>query len=455
MNKNKVISKIKFPKIFLLALFLIPYDSIPHIMPSIYRPITAYAYVILMVFMIFIQKKFFLNRNVLSVIVFFVFASIYGVLRYALKYGEISEPIKELIPVLIGFSICFGTYWILQIYVNKYNPENVYRALIEKIGIFFIFPIIIALLDMCVVYLGFPHVIKTVIQALFGGFQETRLTAFTYEASWLAKHMLFITPVYFYLIKATGKRLYKLLFLFSVIIFLATLSLKGIILLIIAISLFLLVKSYWDNSFLLFIKRLAMGIGLILLLLGIFSLLVNFLAPNTYMAYRLQNIQSFQQFVLSGGSNFIRIGSMEINLIQFFQSYFLGDGFGSGTKEFPLIIYKYFPQTIAFKEVSAYISSMNFPGGPLFTRIFSELGIIGVSLFYCSIISCLKKTKKLKSMKQSGIVLFWICSMLAMGVQDSYSSVYFWFSVGIMLSVTTITERINNDKKNPIYSSIS
>ena len=453
MNKNNY--KIKFPKIFLLAIFLIPYDAIPHIMPSIYRPITAYAYVVLMIFMILVQKKIMINTIVLKFTFFFIFACIYGCFRYIFRYGEISEPIKEIFPILIGYSICIGTYWILQTYVNKHEPEDVYKLLIEKIGFFFILPLIIALLDMCVVYLGFPHVIKRIIQTLFGGFQETRVTGFTYEASWLAKHMLFILPVYFYMVKVTDKSIYKLFFILSLIIFLATLSLKGFMLLIIAIILFLIIKSYWDNSFISLIKRSIIGLTLIILLLRVFNLLVNFLAPNTYMAYRLENVQSLQEFILSGGSNFIRIGSMEVNLIQFLQSNLFGFGLGSGTKEFSVIISQYFPQALTFKEVSAYVSFRNFPGGPIFTRIFSELGIVGAFLFYSSIISCLKMTKKIKNMRYSGIILFWVCSMLSMGIQDSYSSVYFWFSIGVLLSMSTITEKVNDSNENIIYSSIT
>ena len=213
--KDPTLNKIIY-YLFLVAIFLIPYDALP-VLPSLYKPISLFP--LLGIFILLIPKIFVINlhgkKNLFYFYVFFVIAIIQGLLIASIK-----NSFSLFFDFFITLSIAFVVITSLYIVLSESIFENKLEWFAKKIAIAYYLPVVITVIDILSVYHVLPDGISDTIHSIFGGQQHGRVNGVTFEASWLSMHLFFSSFAYFYLFKHyISRKRHLVFFCIEIVIF--------------------------------------------------------------------------------------------------------------------------------------------------------------------------------------------------------------------------------------------
>lgn len=435
------------PFFFIIAILLLPYDAIKGVMPSSYRPISVYFFLIfLILYILKYRSGIIVNADIKRSLYFYIYAITVGFVLSVLNTGDPSFFLNQFFSLSMGIVTFLSVFWgFRKLKKNKFeSDEQTIEFLFKLIFIAYLFPIFIWILDILFINGHLPFSIKQFIMTVFGGFQSNRLTGTTLEASWLSKHALFIIPVNLYLYKTLKKKIYLLPALVGFVTFILTFSLQGVAYLSGTTILYFFLKGYLNGKLGVTIKNLIIAILIISLIAYIFYFItINYL-PNTYYSKRLENLTSLQSLLFSDGSSFIRIGIPIISVLIFRDNIF-GVGLGAYPYYFPMYVNKYFQESLKFNEVQKYYFENSAPGGSALLRVLAEFGILGSLIFYNFIIKVYQNVKKIKGFRYNNYLLFWFSLGVSFLLQEGYACVQFWLTLGVLSSIK------NNERNEKVF----
>jgi len=422
-----------------LGLLLLPYDALP-VMPTHYRPISVYFFSFAFVLFFFLEKKMqIVFDNISKWLIYFFAYSIPAGIATSLYYGN---PLANVTDHFAGFLMGLFTYLSLTFFFLHYESvEKTIDQVTDILSYAYTIPIIACVLEMLAIYTPFPISIKQVLNSFFGGWQSGRICGSSSETSWMALHLLTITPVLYYRGFCIRERNRKILFVCATTTFLACASLSGFLILAIACIIFYLYQSAIKKNLAAAVLKL---VFLVASLWGASNLLVYAASQmeSSYFTVRIQNFStalSLDEMLFLDGSVFVRVGFPLIALQIFFDHPFFGTGAGSFAFMFRDYLLTNFHEALNYEEVLLYLKTGTMANTTIYAKVFSEFGLIGAFLFlrfyFSSIINA--------SIPQNSVFLFWGALFLALPFQQgSYAYLPMWVGLALF-STLYLKDRAN------------
>ena len=292
---------------------------------------------------------------------------------------------------------------------------------------------------MVVLFIGFievliimgiiPFEVKKVFSDLVAGRVTQRIQLASGEPSWASMQLIFVIPIYNYLMKNNQK--YKKYYLLSIILLLLTFSMQGYFMFLVGIILFILS----ENKIKVTLKYLAI---LTIFIVGVsfsFIIIKNSLSNDVYYITRVTKIfriDRISDILYLDGSVFIRLAYPIIAILIFRDNFIIGVGGGNFRFELGSYILNYFPRGLNYIEVSNGINAI--VGNPknMYARLLSETGLFSSLIFLIFIKTLYSKASKLK-FKNSRYVKLWIIFVLSIYLQfDSFAYIHVWLAFAVM-----------------------
>ncbi len=417
----------------LLGILLIPFMSFP-IMPTNYRPISVFfLFITGVVYFYTYLLKLKISKDVLILSIFVIFSTIHSFFLV-----ELSQSLRALFPLWLGF---FSYVAMLQFLKNT-NIEKVFRFFLKL----YIFIILISIIEILSMKGVLPFELKQLIGTIFSGHVNKRIQLITSEASWAAKIIIFVIPIYFYFYNKYGK-IYKSFFIL-LIIFIFLFSLEGFLIIMCSILLYAIFDfKHIFRKLIYFYKKYSLSLRNIKIITSLFMLIIlfgivlnvilsteqNYAISRVYKIIENFNINSLLFIISLDESTFIRAIYPYIGLLIFFH-HPLGIGLGGYPEYFNFYINQLPINFSSFKEVSGDIETVSADPKNLYSKILSETGIIGSFLFLVFLTLHIKYLSFIKRMNPNFRLFFisnfllGICGVLQFG---SLAYLPFWFSLAI------------------------
>lgn len=436
MKKN-TISLYKI--LFILALSLLPYDSIRGIMPSTYRPISVYIFILVSLCLTHIRMGGEI-KVIISVLCFYVYGIISSFFTTYMKLGLLSLYMEFFITLTLGVFVFLISTICFCKYAREKTLDQYLDFFMTVIGNAYLLPLCVGCIEFLSLKGILPFSVKLIINAVFGGETVYRISMTTHEASWASMHLIFIMPVYFYLL-SKRKYLYKTALCISAALFFYISSLQGVLSLITGFMIYSVLISYVNGNLKALIKNVLFASAVIIGVFAIFIAVIYY-SPASYFVNRIKNFVSIKNLVESDASSFVRICFPVLNLFMLKDHLFFGAGGGS----FPYImadyIMHYFPWAVKFPEVARAVASRGTASAIcLYLKVLGELGVVGGILFGTFLWRCIKKISLMKGMRQFKIVTIWLCFSCAVMIQfASYAYVQFWIVLAFVVGAVNCSK---------------
>jgi len=361
-------SKINNPlhTMLLCGILLIPFMSLP-VMPSDYRPISVF---FLFPVSVFVYLKYIARSKVKKDILILSLFVLFSVV-HSLILQPFLTSLRAIVPLLLGFFSYIG--------INYYFQRTKVITVFNKLTKLFVFIAILGIIEILAMKNLIPYSIKLFIGEVFSGKVSSRIQLITMEGSWAAKIIIFSIPIYVYHYCKNGY--FYLSFYILFLLFLLIFSLEGF-----AILGFALMFRFFP----VLIKLLFFKYRLKYYLYGLISVMIIplliLLVLNTESGYQISRLykfvdaQSFSKILSLDGSTFIRIVYPALGFFIFWNNPF-GVGLGGYAESFNSHISTISIKYSHFEEVVGDIKTVSADPKNLYSKIFSETGIIGVLLF--------------------------------------------------------------------------
>lgn len=411
-----------------LSLFLIPFDSIVHVMPSSYRPIVIYILLIVLISLVCSRKLIFLNKAGRYILIFGVYSLTIPFLSGYYKLGTIGNYFDSFMTMLIGvmtFIVYYNEFYIYRLKASS-TEEFVY-IIYKYIAFGYQVAIVIGVLEMLSLMQVIPIQVSGLFKTVFGAITSTRASGTTREASWQSMHMLFCMPVFLYMYNYTKNKKYLWCLVFAMILFFFTGSLQGITILVACLGIYYFLISMIENKLLKFIKRLIAFIFFAIVILYLFIIFAQQLYDNNYVVVRLKYLTSISALVQNDGSSFVRIMYPVTSLIMWIKNPIFGVGPGNFGYYFKDLICTYFPWGLIHQNVAMDINRNEITTLFLYGKILCEYGIVSFVFFMLGLSNSFKGIKKIKNIKHYKAILLLASYAIGSVIQfGSLSYVQFW-----------------------------
>lgn len=415
------------------GLWALPYDAIPHIFPSVYRPLSLYFLVLAFFFYLYEFKgNIKLNNGMKNILVFF-FATIFiGSIVTFIRFDDL-RGLSFYIP-----SICMGVigYISFSFFFNKLassqTQENYIYSVFKIIGTAYIPAIFLGSLEALSSYHVLPYAIKISINSIFGGWTEQRRVCLVMsEASYAATHMAFVLPIYWYLYRITNKKVWKALLYSTVLLLAATMSTKGFGMLFLMLLSAVLLKAIKQKNLLKLLQNLLIVFfGICIIGISGYFLLTN-LSTDVYYVKRILAFQGLSYAIQNDGSAFTRIG-LPLIALRIWQDFPIWGG-GTGAYNILGIDYlrEYMPFAMSLREYTMYLKKGYIFAACISTRVLSDFGLWGGIIFFLGIKHNIQRYLVLKSCIQP-LFLFISIPIVFLFLTGNFAYMLFWVSLAFV-----------------------
>lgn len=427
--------------LFKYLLYLIPYDGL-HILPTNYRPIVIYG--LLIFFIIGFSKSHKIDKAEQYLWLFTIYAIAVTFISKLVNpnFGGIKSAIDFTIPLMMG-TVSFSAFnQYFKLLFRKYGTKTALQNTFEVIGQAYYLPLVVGVLEELSLIGILPSEVKLGLNSFFGGWQVTRLNMTTTEASWVSMHLLFVIPIYIYLIKIhPRKKQYKVALITSFILFFCVLSLQGLATGIIGLLVYVLMYGLFNKNLLKILKILFIIVFIIFVVATISYFIVQNSTNNSYFIVRIKKFIDLNTLINTDGSSFMRICNPIIAMLIFLNFPI----FGIGGDSFPFIymtyLKRYFPYRVSDPYIFSIINNHAMVEISLFAKVLCSTGIIGTILYVMFLYVILRKIKFLENDKEiQSSLLLWSCIM--MSVQLQFCS----FAMIQYVIMLAIINNVNNKK---------
>lgn len=438
---------IKYKKgtlLFLLALFLLPFEAIKGILPSVYRPISLYPLFIVFIFAVFkevLAPKY--NKAIFRCFVFGIYCVISSYMLTWIKFNDFNNVTKFAATLVMGMVAFIASNYAFRIIKGRDSNDEYIYYVFKLLGNMYFVAIIIGVIEFLSIINVISPSIKADINKILGAGQLTRICMGSSEASWLSMHLLMMMPIYIYLYKRTKLGRYILAFIILCGIFTFNVSGQGITTLVIALVIYIVITIFKNNDLNRAVKNLALIIFLIAAIIIVFKFVLSIL-PTTYYTARIKNFTTINGLISSDQSSFIRIIYPYLD----FRIFLDNPIFGIGGGNFPMLLGRYlskfYPWAITtYGEVAAHVYSQDASTGSFYVRLLGEFGIIGFLLFWYFASVIIKKFKKVKDCSHRNLMVFILIMTFSLLIQfDSFTYVPFWVMLAFFNNLS-----VKNDVK--------
>lgn len=421
--------------LFIISIYLIPYEAIPNILPSVYRPISIFPIILFFLLIIFIEFRVGIRIDKVKIrFILFCFSAIMiTILLSYYKFNTYNNAIDFFISLIFGIITFWSFNKYFEVVKKNYSNDTYIEWFFKLMSKVYIIPILIALIELLCLIGILPISIKVSINRLLGGFQYTRITMGSSEASWVSMQLLIMLPIFLYLYKKYKKKRYLFSFMLFCLIFIYNVSMQGFITLIFAFVIYTFIMSLINGKVREFIKNIIVTIIVITVVFITFKFIVNIL-PQSYYTIRLNNMTNLSNLIRMDGSAFVRIVYPLTSGLIFIDNPILGIGGGNFGIIFGEYIQNIFPWAIAqYPEVAYHIKTQNTGTGSLYLRVLAEFGVIGGILFYRFIYLIINKIKRIKRVDNFKIIIFWCVTIFSIMIQfDSFAYIPFWIAIAFI-----------------------
>lgn len=415
----------------LLAIILLPLDSVPGVLPSVYRPIS----VIVLVFifpLIVIMKAFERKRIKITNLLIMLFYITTITISYILSnniYNDLSGFYDFTITLTIGLVSYFSFDYYFSIVRNRFvsNEEYIYW-IFNILGKVYIPVLIYGIYEVLTMLGLIPSGLKDLVLKYLTGRGGPRVQLTSGEPSWASMHMIFIIPIYYYLMQKNIK--FKKYFYLSIIIFMLMFSLQGILMVVFGLTLYLIIGKKYRELF----KYLFYSLCFFIAFFFIWKLLGNSFGSAYYITRigKIFNISNLSDLIYIDGSIFIRTVFPFIGFLIFENNILTGVGGGNFRYELGTYITQFFPSGLRFYEVEGSIKGLSGNPKSMYSRLLAETGLIG-TVIYSWFLYLLFKKIKIKNYISSNIVKLFFLFLISIYLQfDSFAYIHLWLGFAIL-----------------------
>ena len=371
------------------------------------------------------------NKNLKSLMLFLIWSFTVGMCISFYYKNPLENVIDFDQSMILGTCAFFASYIFFSKLKQNFSTTNDFLKEIAKIfGNAYALAVIMSFVDFFVLFTPIPITIKLVKDSIVGGWQTFRITGSSAESSWMATHLLLVMPMYWFLVKNGVKRKWNaFLFFIAVISFLGCLSLNGYLILAFASIAYLFVLAVKRK------RMIQLLIGFVVISIMCFftwlALQKIFAGMDAYYAlriFRLMDVQSFKDILFVDGSVFIRLGFPIIGW-QIFADYpLLGTGAGSFAYMVRDYLLNFYPEALKYEEVWYYFKTGTSANTAIYSKLFSEFGLLGAILFLRFYLGSIKCFFKLNNK----VFVFYGCILAVLLFQQgSYAYVPMWVGLAV------------------------
>ena len=311
-------------KFVIMAILTLPYDAIPHILPFVYRPLSLYF--IGLAFVVYLVQdnfRFELPRPIIQILIFALVTVSIGGLVLFYNTGNFTG-LKYYVP---SFAMGILSVITFSKFLAAHADSDFIYIFLKFAGLAYIPAMFLGTLETLSNYHILPYVVKSSVNAVFGGWQPVRPCLTNSEASSGSVHMCFAFFVYRALYEKTLMKKWRNCSFFAILLLLFTVSTKGYTVFILTFVFYTVISNVANMNFGNFLKKiLLLTIVLILFSFAVHQIIL--LNPDAYYSKRILNFISVTYLIENDSSAFVRIGIPMLAFKMFLNHPFLGLGAG-------------------------------------------------------------------------------------------------------------------------------
>ena len=424
----------------------VPFDAVPVIFPTTYRPLSFLFLIPVFVLIVFngIYKQK-LDASVFAGILALVglsFASLVVTKQAQLDLGGF---VDYFVTFAIGIStFAVFRYTFIKIRGNTASNDEYIRVVFKYLAVGLFLMIVVGCIELLAVYTPIlPVEVKSTINTIFSGKTSGRLQLTAGEPSWAARQALFGLPVLL-IVKGKNSAWTILLFLLAILTF----SLEGLVVMSLSFALYVVYK-YRQKKMVLIYKMLTAAVGVGVVFALVFVLARNiFFKENQYFYSRIDRLSKVRlselnvsSIIYIDESVFVRVASPMIGIFMFLDHPVFGAGGGNFRYYYGKYIREKFPRALTQEQypfLRSQLRNKRDQGKNFYTRVLGEFGILGAIIFFIFLkkIFANLRAVDLENVSTKNYLYLWLFICLISLLQfDSLAYVNFWLQAAFFLSL--------------------
>lgn len=406
------------------GILFLPYDGMP-ILPMTYRPLTLFPLCVAgLVHIVRIRKHISEVIRSHKILLALCFVAVFYTTIQSVLIGELFRLSRFMTTATLGVFSYITFYELFHEMRLKYSKDQIISWLFGLIALGYLPSLCFGIVELLSIEGIISAEINTILMQIFGGWQPDRIYITSREASWASIHMLIAAFSYFYLLLNEKKLRWILPLLISMVLFLFTKSMQGVLVLVCG---FLMWMAWYCIRSRSLKKSIIIITGFIGICIVGYCLLyaVMSLQPGYYYAQRFLGLKDFGsliELIHTDQSTFTRLMSPVIGIWMMLEHLPFGVGGCMYSYYYSDFICAHMPWALSLPEVSSFASGIT-EASPfcLYSRLACEFGIIGICFVIGLFINYYSGTMKLPSTKKGMLTAAFAFVVLAFPLQfDSY-----------------------------------
>lgn len=422
----------------LLALVCLPFDSLPNLFSTIYRPLSL---IFIMLASPLVMMRYIINYHGSFLVVFFkkhFILLLFFVVTVPFSYFSTYSfgfPFEGSHDYTLSLLLGMATYFVLTesfdiIQEQLKSNHSFIELIITWLAIIYIPVLFIGIVEMLIMIGILSIDVKMMLIGWAVPYVHDRIQLFSGEPSWASMHLIFIIPIYLHQVRIS--KLYIIPLIISVELILFSFSMQGILTLIIAIfTLFVIYIKKIKTVYFIIIIGIIISLALVWLFIS-HQYADSYFVTRIYDSFEINHIFDI---IYLDGSFFVRLIYPTLAIMMGFNYPILGIGGGNFRYMFSDVLPRYFSRGFQFREVVYNYSTNTSNPKNLLARLFGETGILGTMIFSFFLYTVLIKIKTIKSELRPFLVI-WVVFVFANMMQfDSFAYMHLWVVLSVIYSL--------------------
>ncbi|MCG8606814.1 O-antigen ligase family protein [bacterium] len=433
----------KVSPFIILALVFIPFDGVPVLFPTTYRPLSLLFLIpSLLLIVLSIGWTLRLRKSVAKLTLAFVYFSLSSIILTT-YFGYAWDGFLDF---FVTFSLGISAFTVFltaftRIRSRCESNDELIALVFKYISIGYVIMILVGCVEFLSLYTPAVSVdVKKTLNLLTSGKISSRLQLTSGEPSWAARQALFGLPI---LLIAKGRNSFWTISLF--VLFLLTFSLEGFFVMALS-TLVYFAYLYWEKKRTFFRKMLKVTLGLVFLSTVVFFFAKEvFLKGNGYYSTRFDKLASLQSVQLANliyldESVFLRTAYPAAAFLMFVDYPVLGVGGGNYRYHFGKYINENFPSAskFGFTQMKRQHIGKKEQTKNVYARMLGEFGLVGITMFLFFLAGLTKRLRNAQILNEKTkryLFLWFIMCVLSLIQFDSFAYINFWLLSAFILSL--------------------
>ncbi len=432
----------------IIAMVLLPFDSVPGLFPSVYRPVSLLFLLpalLLIVFNTIYRRK--LDPAVtVGVLVLVVLGTISFLITRQAHLG-LDGFLDFMVTFIAGISVfAVFRYTFAKVRSGMEDNDRYVQTIFRYLAIGYLIMVVVGCINVLSLYTPvFPVGLKEQLDMIFAGKSFGRIQMTAGEPAWAARQALFGLPV---LLVVKGRSSPWTIMLFLLI--LLTFSLEGLVILFISFFVYLVYRN-WDRKLMLVFNLMKITAGIVVVVAVVYVIGKGlFEEQNQYFYSRMERFSelrieklSFSDLMYVDESVFIRVSYPMIGLFMFLDHPIFGAGGGNFRHYFSHYMNEKFRsriQQLNYEAVQVRMREKEDQSINFYARVLGEFGLVGTIIFIvflCRLTGALRKADFDDRRTKRYLYLWLIICLTSLLQFDSLAYVNFWLLSAFILSLSS------------------